>query len=113
MGEQFDSEPYLLEIRKLAASCQQGEPFMSVKVKVETIVVSYKKKIGSEAEVQVAKWTELFNRLGDYLNNNAAPEWVSVIRYARKIINYKKHNAIFRMRQLSEPESSPPTRDNG
>lgn len=113
MGEQFDSEPYLIEIRKLAASCQQGEPFMSVKVKVETIVVSYKKRIGSEAEMQVAKWTELFNRLGDYLNNNAAPEWVSVIHMHVKLLIIKSTMRFSVCDNYLNLTRAHPARDNG
>jgi len=107
MDNYIDSEPYIMAIRRLAASYQQGETYIIVKAKVLTVIESYKKRLGKKSETQVRGWSDFFDRLGDYLNNIAAPEWTSVIRYARKIINLKKHTAISSMKRLSESDANP------
>jgi len=108
-----DNELYVLQIRKLAASCQQGESYVTVKAKVRAIVESYRETLGKNPEKQVNGWTALFESLGGYLNNNSAPEWVSVIYYARKIINLKKHTAICCLKRQREHKADEMLRING
>ncbi|MEN4630793.1 hypothetical protein [Pantoea agglomerans] len=105
MDNYVDSKSYALQIRKLAASCQQGEPYTSIQAQVRAVVESYKKMLGKNPENQANGWSDLFDSLGAYLNNNSAPEWMSVIRYARKIINLKKHTAIFHVKRQHGQET--------
>ncbi|MBK5013910.1 hypothetical protein [Pantoea sp. S62] len=113
MEKNTESEYYLLQIRKLAARCQQGESYVSVKEQVRAVVESYKKLLGKNPHSQVKGWSALFDSLGGYLNNNSAPEWVSVIFYARKIINLKKHTAICCLKRQREQRADELMKMNG
>jgi len=108
-----DNELYVLQIRKLAASCQQGESYVTVKAQIRAIVESFRERLGKNPERQVNGWSVLFESLGGYLNNNSAPEWVSVIYYARKIINLKKHTATCCLKRQRGQKTDEMLRING
>ncbi|MCJ7925966.1 MAG: hypothetical protein MUW55_08485 [Pantoea vagans] len=113
MDNKADTQLYVLKIRRLAASCQQGESLVSVKAQVQAVIKSYQQLLGKNPKDQAKGWSDLFDGLGAFLNNNSAPEWMDVIRYARKVINFKKHTAIFCVKRMYGADPEPATRKNG
>lgn len=96
---EVDTQFYVLEIRRLAASYQMGDSLSEVRVRVDDTIKSMQAMLGYDSDYQAEKWAELFNELGAFSTNNADPEWHSVIAYARRKVNCKKHSAIFRCKR--------------
>lgn len=97
--DKVDINFYILQFRRLAARHQSGESLTSITEYVEGLIKSFETKIQNDFDYQITKWGELSRKLTLFTPNTADPKWVTVIAYARKRINAKKHTAIHRRKK--------------
>lgn len=97
---EVDTQFYASEIRRLAIRHQARGSLSEAKVRVDDTIKSMQATLDYDCDLQIKKWSELFDNLGEYSNNHAAPEWKTVILYARGRVNCKRHSAKFRRKRF-------------
>lgn len=102
MARNMDVEFYVLEIRRLAAKCQQGEPFVSARSEVNDLICSYKKVISKNPDYEILAWSVLIDHLEPYLLITAAPGWVEIVHYARHLAKRRRQQAISYSKRIPE-----------
>lgn len=95
----FDTEFYVLKIRRMAAGFQSGECLNEIKESVDALIKIVEVQLRREPKSEVEGWAQLLCRLHGISRNTADPDWMTVIAYARRRINTKKHTAITRRKK--------------
>lgn len=101
-----DTVFYALQIRRLAARHQAGEGLDDIKLMVDDIMRSIEEQYDYNYDyyLQMEKWAELFGNLDVYITKFSAPEWMTIIYYARRLVSRKKNNAKARLKYINSKD---------
>lgn len=88
----------VIQIRQLAALCQDGEDYHVIKDLIDCVIREFNTTLGRDRDVRLAAWTELLNQIERYCSNMSDPVWLNVMNHARMrvksrrqtVLNYRK-----------------------
>lgn len=90
---------FINEIKRIAVKHQNSSDESCIKSHIDALVKSYSNKINGNLYIEKEEWSKIFIELGKCCNITSSPEWMTVMKIARKKVNAKKHSAIYRRKR--------------